>query len=181
LACGVHIPKHLANLASRHFRRGLADLRGRSGQPLTAVDSAPGDAAFRGIALAACLLTTGMLLALVPSVMRAANAVRDLLFEHFVWSWPALGLLNFLFAFTVLVGPAFVLGVTLALMHRLAQRLLYDPGFVPYWAVGGGGLGMVLLALADMNSISPETVLATTPLPLLVVAGALGWRYTKDR
>ncbi len=181
LACGVHIPKHLVNIAARHVRRGLADLRGRSGRAVTAVDSAASDAAFRGIALAACLLTTGMLLVLLPTFMRAANAVRDLLFEHFVWSWPALGLLNLLLAFAVLIGPIFVLGVTLALMHRMAQRILHDPGFVPYWAVGGGGLGMLLLALADMNSISSATVLATTPLPLLVVAGALGWRYTKDR
>lgn len=180
LACGVHMPKQLVTLAVRHVRRGVADLRGRSGQPLTAMDSAAGDAAFRGIALAACLLTTGLLLALLPTLMRVANTVRDLLFEHFVWSWPALGLFNFLFAFTVLVGPVFVLGVTLALMHRIAQRTFCDPGFVPYWAVGGGGLGMLLLALADMNSMSPATVLAITPLPLLVVAGALGWRFTKD-
>lgn len=170
---GVFLPRPLVLMAAARARRGLAEFRDRSGLSVASGDAAATEASFRGLAVATMFLFAGVVIALLPEVLRVFDALRGFLFDHFVWSWPALAVLNFLHALGAQLIPLLVLGAGLAVLWRSARRPQHR-GALPLVAAFAAGAGAWVTAATPSPALAPITA-----LPLLLTAAVLGWYYTR--
>lgn len=181
LAGGVILPRRLVHLAVRLAERYMTDMPGKEKLSLMLLPLRDGDATFRGAAVAVSALAAGVLAALIPLLLRVGQWVRGILFDHFVWSWPALAVLDFAFAVGVLAAPMFVMGCVLTLLDRYATLTARGDHAVPAGAAAGAVIGAAMVTVMATSSTGPATVLAAAPLPLLMVAAAAGWRMMRHR
>jgi len=177
LAAGIFLPRYLVYAIIRLIERHWSDSRGRERLTMILLSPRDGDATFRRAGVAVFALAGGLLAAGLPLGIRAVDAIRDLLFDTFVWSWPALVGLNAILVMCLLAVPLFFMGGTLLLLHRYAAAAPQNPsGVVP-----AGAIGVLVGALACMSTTASATALAASPLPLLIVAAAAGWSSTRAR